>query len=145
MRIKSKINAISIFFATNIYITEKMGKMKTCKKICKESYFKEHVRKLLPEQNYPNRSTRKLIQKDCIKKMCNPTCKKTLLEDKGRRFHPDYSTEEIEHLKSIGALSWCSIPNRRFNIMAFEKPSKSKSKFKSKSNSSTRKKRRKTK
>jgi hypothetical protein len=117
-----------------------MGKRKTCKKICKESYFKEHVRGLTKEQNYPNRATRKLIQKDCIKKMCNPTCKKTLLEGKGYSFHPDYSTEEIEHLKSIGALSWCGMPNRRFNIKALKKPSKSKSK----TNSSTRKKRRKT-
>ena len=104
-----------------------MGKMKTCKRICKESYFKEHVRMLLPEQNYPNKATRKLIQKDCIRKMCNPTCKKTLLEGKISRFHPDYSKEEVEHVKSIGGLSLCHIPNRNFDIMALEKPSKSKS------------------
>ena len=129
-----------------------MGKLKTCKRICKESYFKEHVRMLLPEQNYPNKATRKLIQKDCIRKMCNPTCKKTLLEGKISRFHPDYSKEEIEHIKSIGGLSLCHAPNRRFDIMALKKPSKtsksSKSKTKSKSKtpkSNTRKKRRKTK
>ena len=105
-----------------------MGKMKTCKRICKESYIKEHVRGLAPEQNYPNKATRKLIQKDCIKKLCNPKCKKVIgLGRKVHRFHPDYSNEEIEHVKSIGGLSLCHIPNRNFDIMALEKPSQSKS------------------
>jgi len=125
--------------------------MKTCKRICKESYFKEHVRLRVPEQNYPNKATRKLIQKDCMKRICNPTCKKSFFEGKSCRFHPEYSKEEIKHLKSIGALSWCAMPNRNFDIMALEKPSNSKPKSKSKSKSNekskhnTRKKGRKTK
>lgn len=126
--------------------------MKTCKRICKESYFKEHVRGLAPEQNYPNKATRKLIQKDCMKKICNPKCKDVIgLGRKVHRFHPDYSKEEVEHVKSIGGLSLCHAPNRNFDIMALEKPSKSKSKSKSKNNikrnpkSITHKKRRKTK
>ena len=147
---------MTIISAINLYNQEKMGKMKTCKRICKESYFKEHVRCLAPEQNYPNKvpnkATRKLIQKDCIKKICNPKCKKVIgLGRKVRRFHPDYSKEEVEHVKSIGGLSLCHVPIRIFDIMALEKPSKSKSKSKSKSNikrnpkSITHKKRRKTK
>ena len=119
---------MTIISAINLYNQEKMGKMKTCKRICKQSYFKEHVRGLAPEQNYPNKATRKLIQKDCIKKICNPKCKKVIgLGRKVRRFHPDYSKEEVEHVKSIGGLSLCHIPNRNFDIMALEKPSKSKS------------------
>lgn len=97
---------------------ETQGKKKLCKNICKNSYLKEHVRNLRSEQKYPDEETRKLIEKDCIKKMCNPNCEKTLLEGKRYRFHPLYSKEEINHIKSIDGLSLCHPPIPKFNIMA---------------------------
>lgn len=94
------------------------GKKELCKEICKNSYLKEHVRILTSEQKYPDEETRKLIQKDCIKKICNPECDKTVLEGTGYPFHPDYSKEEINHIKSIDGLSLCHPPIPKFNIMA---------------------------
>ena len=94
------------------------GKKELCKEICKNSYLKEHVRILTSEQKYPDEETRKLIQKNCIKKICNPECDKTGLEETGYPFHPDYSKEEINHIKSIDGLSLCHPPIPKFNIMA---------------------------
>ena len=97
-----------------------MGKRKTCKKLCKKSYIKEHIRILKANgQNVPNKQTRKLIYNDCEKKMCNPNCKNTLYKNKNISFHPDYSSEDILHLKRNGALSWCAqkpIGDNKFNI-----------------------------
>ena len=97
-----------------------MGKRKTCKKLCKKSYIKEHIRLLKANnQNIPDKQTRKLIYKDCKKRMCNPGCKNTLYKNKNISFHPDYSSEDILHLKRNGALSWCAqkpIGNNQFNI-----------------------------
>ena len=86
-----------------------MSVRKTCKNVCKNSYMKEHLRiAKLHNQNKPNKSTKKLIHKDCIKRMRNPVCKGTIFEKEKINFHPDYSTEEISHLKENGALSWCA-------------------------------------
>jgi hypothetical protein len=97
-----------------------MGKRKTCKKLCKKSYIKEHIRLLKANnQNIPDKQTRKLIYKDCKKRMCNPGCKNTLYKNKNISFHPDYSSEDILHLKRNGALSWCAqkfIGKNQFNI-----------------------------
>lgn len=103
-----------------------MGKRKTCKKLCKKSYIKEHIRLLKTndqikanDQNIPDKNTRKLIYKDCKKRMCNPGCKNTLYKNKNISFHPDYSSEDILHLKRNGALSWCAQKNigkNQFNV-----------------------------
>jgi hypothetical protein len=97
-----------------------MGKRKTCRRLCKKSYIKEHNRLLKANgQNLPNKQTRKLIYKDCEKKMCNPGCKNTIYEDKNFSFHPEYLPEDVLHLKNNGALSWCArkyIGDHQFNI-----------------------------
>ena len=103
-----------------MYTIITMGK-KSCRKICGHSYMKEHLRLLRPEQNRPDNATRKAIRKDCARKMCNPSCKNTFLKDNQTSFHPDFTQDEVEHLKSIGALSWCHAKSKQIgDIPAFD-------------------------
>lgn len=103
---------------------DNMKKRKTCKRTCKDSYMKEHIRIRVDGQNMPDNATKKLIYNDCKKRMCNPKCINTIHEKDNITFHPDYSEDEVRHLKNNGALSWCAqrpIAKNPFNVYNIRK------------------------